>query len=88
MASGTVARSSRNLKAKGYRPYVIVTDGWDAYIKAIQKAFPHVQHQLCRFHLIHSVFRRMKKITLFNAEVSAMLGNLFHTSDPRTVRRR
>jgi transposase-like protein len=76
------------LKAKGYRPYVIVTDGWDAYIKAIQKAFPHAQHQLCRFHLLHSVFRRMKEIKLFNVEVSAMIGNLFHTSDPRTVRRR
>ncbi len=76
------------LKAKGSRPHVIVTDGWDAYIKAIQKAFPHAQHQLCRFHLIRSVFRRMKEIKFFNVEVNAMLSNLFHTSDPRTVRRR
>jgi len=76
------------LKAKGYHPRVIVTDGWDGYIKAIEKAFFHAHHQLCRFHLIRSVFRRMKKITFFDAEVSAMVGNLFHTSDPRTVRRR
>ena len=76
------------LKAKGYRPHVIVTDGWDAYIKAIRKVFPHAHHQLCRFHLIRSVFRRMKEIKFFNVEVSAMVSNLFHTSDPRTVRRR
>lgn len=76
------------LKAKGYHPRVIVTDGWDAYIKAIQKAFPSALHQLCRFHLLRSVFRRMKEIKFFNAEVSAMVSNLFHTRDPRTVRRR
>lgn len=76
------------LKAKGYHPRVIVTDGWDAYITAIARAFPHADHQLCRFHLIRSVFRRMKKIHFVNAEVSAMLSNLFHTNDPRTVRRR
>lgn len=76
------------LKAKGYHPRVIVTDGWDAYIQAIEKAFPHAHHQLCRFHLIRSVFRRMKTIKFFDVEVSAMVGNLFHTSDPRTVRRR
>jgi len=76
------------LNAKGYRPHVIVTDGWDAYIKAIKKAFPHAEHQLCRFHLIRSVFRRMKQIKLFDAEISAMICQLFHTTDPRTVRRR
>ena len=42
------------LKAKGYRPYVIVTDGWDAYMKAIATAFPKATHELCRFHLIRS----------------------------------
>lgn len=76
------------LKAKGYRPYVIVTDGWDAYIKAIQRAFPHAKHQLCRFHLIRSVFRRMRQIKLFDAESCTQLRTLFHSDDPRTVRRR
>ena len=76
------------LKAKGYSPYVIVTDGWDAYIKAIARAFPHAQHALCRFHLIRSVFRRMKTITFFDASVCKVLKTLFHTDDPRTVRRR
>ena len=76
------------LKQKGYRPYVIVTDGWDAYIEAIQTAFPKAKHMLCRFHLIRSVFRRMKKIKFFDAECITLLRNLFHSDDPRTVRRR
>ena len=76
------------LKARGYHPHVIVTDGWDAYIKAIARAFPHAQHALCRFHLIRSVFRRMKTITFFDASVCKVLKTLFHTDDPRTVRRR
>jgi transposase-like protein len=76
------------LKAKGYQPYVIVTDGWDGYINAIQRAFPKAKHQLCRFHLIRSVFRRMRTIHFFDAEISKRIGELFHTPDPRTVRRR
>ena len=76
------------LKQKGYRPYVIVTDGWDAYIEAINTAFPKAKHLLCRFHLIRSVFRRMKQIKFFDAEIGTLLGNLFHSDDPRTVRRR
>jgi len=76
------------LKARGYQPHVIVTDGWDAYIKAIARAFPHAKHELCRFHLIRSVFRRMKTIKFFDASVCKALKTLFHTDDPRTVRRR
>ena len=76
------------LKAKGYRPYVIVTDGWDAYMKAIATAFPKATHELCRFHLIRSVFRRMKQIKFFDSDVCKAVKELFHTTDPRTVRRR
>jgi transposase-like protein len=76
------------VKLKGYRPYVIVTDGWDAYIEAIKTVFPHAKHLLCRFHLIRSVFRRMKQIKFFDSEISIRLCKLFHSNDPRTVRRR
>lgn len=76
------------IKLKGYRPYVLVTDGWDAYIEAIQTVFPHAKHLLCRFHLIRSVFRRMKQIKFFDSELSKRLSKLFHSDDPRTVRRR
>lgn len=65
------------LKLKGYRPYVIVTDGWDAYIEAIKTAFPHAKHLLCRFHLIRSVLRRMRQIKFFDAEIIKLLRNLF-----------
>jgi transposase-like protein len=76
------------LKQKGYRPYVMVTDGWDAYIEAIKTAFPGAKHMLGRFHLIRSVFRRMRQIKFFDGEIIKLLCNLFHSKDPRTVRRR
>ncbi len=76
------------LKRKGYRPYVIVIDGWDANIEAIQTAFPHAKHMLCRFHLMRSVFRRMRQVKFFDADISKLLCTLFHSDDPRTVRRR
>jgi transposase-like protein len=76
------------LKLKGYRPYAIVTDGWDAYIEAIKTVFSHAKHLLCRFHLIRSVFRRMRKIKFFETAINKRLCKLFHSHDPRTVRRR
>jgi hypothetical protein len=76
------------LKRKGYRPYAVVTDGWNAYIETIQAVFPHAKHLLCRFHLIRSVFRRMRKLKLFDAEIGKLVGHLFHSDAPRTVRRR
>ncbi len=50
------------LKAKGSRPYVVVTDGWDASIKAIATAFHQAEHPLCRFHLIRSVIRQGRRL--------------------------
>ncbi len=67
---------------------MIVTDGWDASIEAIQTAFPQAQHMLCRVHRIRSVFRRMRQITLCDRDISKRLCTLFHCDDPRTVRRR
>ena len=32
------------LKALGYSPKVIITDGWDAYVTAIAHVFPNAQH--------------------------------------------
>ncbi len=74
------------LKQKGYFPRVIVTDGHDAYIKAIEKAFPKAKHMLCRFHLIRSVFRRMKTAKLFDIKISEMIKGIFKgTNRKRTV---
>jgi transposase-like protein len=76
------------LKAKGYAPRVVVTDGWDAYIKAIRTAFPNAKHMLCRFHLIRSVFRRMRQVKLFDAQIIKDVSNLFRAKDKRTVKSR
>lgn len=76
------------LKNLGYRPKVIITDGWDSYIKAIQAVFPQAEHLLCRFHVIRSVFRRLRKARIFSAEIGKSVGNLFKTRYKRTVKRR
>ena len=49
------------VKALGYRPQTIITDGWDAYVKAIATVFPHAQHLLCRFHALQAAFRSLKE---------------------------
>ena len=76
------------LRQLGYLPKVILTDGWDGYIQAIQHVFPQAAHLLCRFHLLRSVFRRLRKARVYAGEVWQQVGSLFHTSDKRTVRRR
>ena len=76
------------LKKKGYTPKSIITDGWDGYIKAIQSVFPNAEHLLCRFHVIRSVFRRIRKAKLFNHDLCKMVANLFRTCYKRTVTRR
>lgn len=49
------------LKALGYDPKVIITDGWDADVTAIARVFPHAQHLLGRFHALHAAFRRLRQ---------------------------
>ncbi len=79
------------LKALGYRPKTIITDGWDAYVKAIAKAFPNAEHLLCRFHALKAAFRRLKKGIRDWKERKGWgekLKTLFHTPSKRTVKRR
>ncbi len=79
------------LKALGYHPKVIITDGWDAYVKAIARVFPNAQHLLCRFHALRAAFRRLRthipsgKVRRRWAD---KLKGLFRTPSKRTVRRR
>src|SRR5882762_8154407 len=49
-----------HLKALGYHPKVIITDGWDAYVQAIARVFPNAQHLLCRLHALRAAFRRLR----------------------------
>ena len=79
------------LKALGYRPKVIITDGWDAYVKAIAHVFPDAEHLLCRFHALRAAFRRLRK-HLPSGKARRPWANklkgLFRTPSKRTVRRR
>lgn len=76
------------VKRLGYLPKVVITDGWDGYIRAIREVFPYAEHLLCRFHLIRSVFRRLRQARVWSEEVWHLSGRLFQSGDKRTVRRR
>ncbi|RPJ36660.1 MAG: DDE domain-containing protein [Planctomycetaceae bacterium] len=79
------------LKALGYHPKVIITDGWDAYVQAIARVFPHAQHLLCRFHALRAAFRRLRAhVPSGQARRlwTEKLTGLFRTPSKRTVRRR
>ena len=79
------------LKALGYQPKVIITDGWEAYVKAIAYVFPRAEHLLCRFHARQAAFRRLRKQVKNWKERQRWvtpLKTLFHTPSKRTVQRR
>jgi len=79
------------LKALGYRPKVVITDGWDAYIKALATVFPQAQHLLCRFHALRAAFRALgQQVQSWKGRQAWIdpLKRLFHTSSKRTVKRR
>ena len=79
------------LKALGYHPKVIITDGWEAYVDAIASVFPRAQHLLCRFHALRAAFRRLRKQVTHWKERQRWvtpLKTLFHTASKRTVQRR
>jgi transposase-like protein len=79
------------LKARGYHPTVLITDGWDAYVKAIARVFPNAQHLLCRFHALRAALRRLRtQVPSGRARQrwAEKLIGLFRTPSKRTVRRR
>ena len=79
------------LNALGYHPQVIITDGWDAYGKAIARVFPNAQHLLCRFHALRAALRRLRpQVPSGNARRrwADTLKALFRTPSKRTVQRR
>lgn len=76
------------LKRLGYRPTVIITDGWDAYIQAIATVFPHAEHLYCRFHALQSLFRRLRNAKIFSAPVFKLVCKLLKSLYKRTAERR
>ncbi len=75
-------------KMLGYRPTVIITDGWDAYVQAIKDVFSHAEHLYCRFHALQSLFRRLHKAYIFSKPVFKLVCKLFKSTYKRTVERR
>ena len=79
------------LKALGYCPKVIITDGWDTYGTAMARGFPHAQHLLCRFHALRAAFRRLR-VHVPNGPARRVWADkrkaLFRTPSKRTVQRR
>jgi transposase-like protein len=49
------------LRAKGYRPRVVVTDLRRDYGPVIAQVFPHAQHHECLFHAVQEVSRYLEK---------------------------
>jgi transposase-like protein len=79
------------LKGLGYRPKVIITDGWEAYVEAIAAVFPQAQHLLCRFHALRAALDKVKAVLGDTRVCQALvegLNGLFHTDSKRTVKRR
>ena len=79
------------LKALGYPPKVILTDGWDAYVQAMARVFPNAQHRLGRFPALRAALRRLRQQgPSGNARRrwADKLKTLFRTPSKRTVQRR
>jgi len=85
------ARFLLQRKARGYHPTVIITDGWEASVKAIARVFPHAQHLLCRLHARRAALRRLRQqVPSGNARRrwADTRTALFRTPSKRTVQRR
>ena len=84
------------LKAKGYRPRVIVTDLRQEYGPAIEKVFPNCRHHECIFHALQWFGRQFKKIYGKNYDkentdvvtLKKQIIKIFQTSSKRTAERR
>lgn len=50
------------LRAKGYRPQVVVTDLWPGYAAPLADIFPQATHHECVFHALQEVQRLIKTI--------------------------
>lgn len=83
------------LKAKGYRPRVIITDMLAAYEVAIPEVFEKAIHQFCIFHALQGAQRKIKEIWGKNYEkipeavaLKTQIYQIFRARTQRTVRKR
>jgi hypothetical protein len=65
---GHMRRFLQNLKAWGFAPRVVVTDGSNLYPAVLAEVWPQARHQLCVFHVLRDIndcvfdaFRRLRR---------------------------
>jgi Transposase len=56
---GHMGRFLRNLARWGLRPEVVVSDGSGLYPELLAEVWPDARHQLCVFHLLRDVLKRV-----------------------------
>jgi transposase-like protein len=86
----------QELRAKGYRPQVIVTDLSTDYPAAIAQVFPQAEHHLCVFHALKAWHRTLREVYGANyreqhADARALqqdLDRIFRARTKRTAQRR
>jgi transposase-like protein len=84
------------LRAKGYRPRVIVTDLWPEYDALLVGLFPSATHHHCIFHALQAVQRSIKKVygpdyKETHPQALALkqaIGHIFEARTRRTARKR
>lgn len=57
-------RFLKNLKNYGLEPQVIITDGSSLYPSLLQELWPDAEHQLCVFHVLQDVNKKILKALL------------------------
>jgi transposase-like protein len=84
------------LRAKGYKPRVIVTDMNRDYGKPVAQVFPEASHHECIFHAVQWIQRQVKEVYGANyedehpeaVELKESIYRIFQCKDKRTARRR
>lgn len=79
------------LRAKGYRPRVIVTDLWPEYAPLLAHVFPGTLHHYCIFHALQAVQRHIKKVygpdyRKTHPQAVALKQAIYHIFEVRTRR--
>src|SRR3954453_22475954 len=57
-----LAAAMEQVRALGAQPRVIVSDLWAAYPEALAAVWPHAQRQLCWFHVMQWVTRKLARL--------------------------
>jgi hypothetical protein len=84
------------LKAKGYKPKVIVTDLRSEYGRAIPEVFPQTRHHECIFHALQWAHRQLKDIYGANyvqthpdgVQIKEQIDAIFQAKTRRTAKKR